>query len=517
MPVKITSGNSYVSASIGISSDAMTGQYARGYVVFAHSNDHEVKSGYKPITSDRNYLGERSCVHQHLEGELIATNYEFHETTRSIMGRTYYDSWLQPKNSSTKVLVDGAYYPSKGITFGLKVNPTPKTPTNPMDWRFKTGNLTLQVSEDGGSLTGSLIFVSPFGSNVSPGAGAVRDVPSTITLSVNETIPLGRYVSIQKTSGFDRQTWDWPNGHWVSHPQTFGLYLSASVSKPCKAVAPTDTGVLLAQTVGLVNSFFLNAEIETTAWQVQQETLPSLVSGALDAAADLSINTLAYARDVRNLAKDAKSLLKTARGIKNPKNWANAWLSYRFGLRLFAQDTKQVLKAIQKIDTYRGEIRRSHRSQTVHRSLSCGETDVRTGLTLFVDAVPMRQRSISHAALALDVAPTLSNMWDFLPYSFVVDWLVPVGEALETIDSKTKLSQFPVRGATITTRADVDIGPPPDCTGNLHLISFKREFVDAGTLSRRLQPFKAISNGLGDGVSLKHMIDFVCLAVQRLR
>lgn len=518
MPVKITSGDSFVAARLSVeNSDLMTNNYARGFAVYKRSNTHVIETGHKPRTSSRNDLGERSCLHRHLEGELIASKYEFKETSRIVSGRKYYDSYLQAKGSTTKALTQGGYYPSEGIVTSLRVQPRYKVPTYPLSWKFAGGSVAMQVTKSGGAITGSLTFVSPLDPNVAPGVGAMRDLPDKLTFSVAGQVPIGqsRYIKLKAT--YIRQTWDMTKRDWVSHPMDFAISVLGSTSNPCNAVGPTDTGLLLTQTLGLVKAIFMNAEIGTSCWEAQQEALPSLVSGALDAAADLSINTLAYARDVRNLAKDAKSLLGTIRGLKNPKNWANLWLSYRFGLRLFAEDTQQVYKAITRIDTYRGETRRSHRSKTTHRSLSCGEADIRVGLTLFVDAVPMRQRSISHAALALDVAPTLTNLWDLVPYSFVVDWLVPVGEALETIDSMTKLSQFPVRGATVTTRADVDIGPPPDCTGELHMITFKRETISAADLSRRLQPMVTLTSGLGSGVSLKHMFDSMCLAIQRLR
>lgn len=43
-------------------------------------------------------------------------------------------------------------------------------------------------------------------------------------------------------------------------------------------------------------------------------------------------------------------------------------------------------------------------------------------------------RIISDALYNLGLAPTLNNIWDMIPFSFIVDWFASVGDVLETVD-----------------------------------------------------------------------------------
>lgn len=57
----------------------------------------------------------------------------------------------------------------------------------------------------------------------------------------------------------------------------------------------------------------------------------------------------------------------------------------------------------------------------------------------------------------LDVFPTLENVWDLIPFSFVVDWFVNVGDTLATIDFNTYTSVLKIKGVIRTTKITTNI------------------------------------------------------------
>lgn len=67
---------------------------------------------------------------------------------------------------------------------------------------------------------------------------------------------------------------------------------------------------------------------------------------------------------------------------------------------------------------------------------------------------------LSRALLEIDnwdVLPTFSNVWDLIPYSFVVDWFVNVGTILEDMDTMWKALELPVLCYFSTTTDSVDV------------------------------------------------------------
>lgn len=132
----------------------------------------------------------------------------------------------------------------------------------------------------------------------------------------------------------------------------------------------------------------------------------------------------------------------------------NVWLEYRYGWRLLVKDIQDALKALHDTRTRRPVLRVTALSreevkqsftinnlQLINRiappgqclnDLTCERTYYEeTKVTVrFRDSLPLlgtlQQYGITNPALLV---------WELIPYSFVFDWLVPVGDYLSTIDT----------------------------------------------------------------------------------
>jgi hypothetical protein len=252
--------------------------------------------------------------------------------------------------------------------------------------------------------------------------------------------------------------------------------------------------------------------------RLRDEAIPNLAVSGLDHLQEVTINSLAYTRDLSRLREDAVKMIKTLKKVRSPRSWPDLWLSFRFGLRLFVNDTKEIVdaaKRYRKRKTFKGSIRRTHTSTVNSEVTPYGDKLIqRAGLTLYSDELSLSERSALHASSSLDVLPSLSNVWDFVPYSFVVDWLVPVGDLLERLDTSAAIWVYPIRSGVLTVRSELKVTLPPNWGGDLSYTLFTRSVYTQAQLSRRVQQ---LPSGMLSGLSIKHGIDTLCLAVQRFK
>jgi hypothetical protein len=53
----------------------------------------------------------------------------------------------------------------------------------------------------------------------------------------------------------------------------------------------------------------------------------------------------------------------------------------------------------------------------------------------------------------LDLVVSRENLWDFVPYSFVLDWFIPIGKALAHLDLRDDLDLFGAKIAILSSKA----------------------------------------------------------------
>jgi hypothetical protein len=278
-----------------------------------------------------------------------------------------------------------------------------------------------------------------------------------------------------------------------------------------------DPHIAFDEARGILPTIFTEAELILAHDRFAESALPDAAVSGFNHLQEVTINSLAYTRDLTHLVSDAKKLRRSLKKIKNPSAWPDFWLNYRFGFRLFYEDTKEILAAARRYKkaAFKGDIRRTHSRSSGSDTTPWGDRiSHKYGLTIYSKERPLTERSLLHAASSLDALPSLSNMWDFVPYSFVVDWIVPVGDYLERLDTSAAAWVYPIQSAVQTVKSEMELSLPPNWGGSLKYVYFTRSILSQATLSRRVAqlPTRMLS-----GLSIKHGIDTLCLAVQRFR
>lgn len=231
--------------------------------------------------------------------------------------------------------------------------------------------------------------------------------------------------------------------------------------------------------------------------------LGDATQSAANAAKKFAGNMLAYQKDIRRIIKDVKAVLQTLSGKPSPKAWASLWLSYRYGIRLTIQDTLELLNGIEaaisqdgKYATCRGV---SQDERTVcHAKLYYAPKEL-TGI----------MRAI-HALYDWDIMPTLENLWDLVPYSFVADWFLAIGDILDGIDSIGYTQTMNVFSCVYSTKTTLDgdsLGPLLGIDGNITITLYDRSTPE--------EPYQYIPHFTGSLPSATNIVDGAALILQK--
>lgn len=222
----------------------------------------------------------------------------------------------------------------------------------------------------------------------------------------------------------------------------------------------------------------------------------------------------------------------------------NVWLEYRYGWRLLVKDIQDALKALHDTRTRRPVFRvtATSREETVQNftinhlqltdryappgqvlnDLSCRRV-YKEEVTIKVryrDTTPLlgtlQQYGITNPALLV---------WELIPYSFVFDWLVPVGDYLSTID--TFVGKEFVSGSVsyvtddFVTSTPINVRADPVNSGWVYSKGIK---LSPNTASRRHYKRAALTSfpsaslpSLDLNLNTQRVLDAISLVTQKIR
>lgn len=272
----------------------------------------------------------------------------------------------------------------------------------------------------------------------------------------------------------------------------------------------TASGYLGSAAAGLasiVNARFQD-ELKNSA-PVPNSGWGTLARNAYSQIQTWSGNGIAYLRDIREVRKQLEGLSDIVRMFgtagKLTKAIATAYLTWHYGAKLTISDTK---KLITEMNRYQ----RTHNASFRHFS-SVAE-DTYDGVhrefryEAFVAPHDSRVSSLLGFLRDFDLLPTAENLWDLVPFSFVVDWFVNVGDILSALDLASELSQFEISyvGYSVKTREPVD--PLPGLAGEVTMRTYRRWY--------RHKPMPPSIPSVSTPTSFDHWIEGSALVVQRI-
>ena len=214
----------------------------------------------------------------------------------------------------------------------------------------------------------------------------------------------------------------------------------------------------------------LQNSIGISSWAAESRTLTDarysarghIVTSIADQVGRLTNNNAALVLELTRLASkvvalfrgdpsDLKTLFRDIRNVKNAKDAArvaaNVRLSEQYGLRLTIQDLAEVAASI---NARRGE-QIARTSCAYSSTVPQGAVAVTEHWKVFYSANPTDASVISKLFQSDLIG--FQNIWDLIPYSFVVDWFSPVGDILQGWDDELMLSHLPIHAIVIGQKA----------------------------------------------------------------
>lgn len=221
---------------------------------------------------------------------------------------------------------------------------------------------------------------------------------------------------------------------------------------------------------------------------------------SLDAANNVrlcDINTIAYLKDFVEIKSLAESLASVVGPLRNAKAAlkvaAGAYLAIHYGVKLTIADTEELAEGIERFDF-------DHQYQTIGSQKGYqlplpGQPDVSVNVSYRlmgkINSFSLEQLyfldKLKHAKRAMyeyDLVPSIANLWDMLPWSFVVDWFVPIGQQAERLEQKHYMQTLPVHFLSysriyewdVALRDKTDLGNY--YLGNVHYKIYERIITD---------------------------------------
>lgn len=222
------------------------------------------------------------------------------------------------------------------------------------------------------------------------------------------------------------------------------------------------------------------------------------------------INMLEFLSDFRHPTR----LIPKLRNLSKLKDLANLHLTVKYGVLPTIDDLKSIWEAFRRYKPYydkNGFVTVTH-CRVLNQELDILQCRSEQRIKLAIDKEDNEFQALLESMNSLGTLPKLSNLWDLVPYSFVIDWFIGVGNLLERIDTRRELARLNIRYVTMSRKDTMEfsvagLGLP--ITGKLAAVQYHRWVSDhcpAPPLSLQLKTD-----------AFKHLIEGGALIIQRTK
>jgi len=197
-----------------------------------------------------------------------------------------------------------------------------------------------------------------------------------------------------------------------------------------------------------------------------KEMWGDLADVAVQNARSLDINSIEYARDLVQLKDSCDSIIKLLRGKPDLRKLADAWLTFKYGFRLLIRDSMELGNALGDL-----LVERRKKWYSTCRAMEKSVSTITKGplrghpvfeqynLKVYYSPDSDKFLSLCKMMMDWDMFPSLENIWDLIPLSFVIDWFTDFSRTLSRIDTNTYVSTVDVHGVIETRKSCVQSIP----------------------------------------------------------
>lgn len=248
------------------------------------------------------------------------------------------------------------------------------------------------------------------------------------------------------------------------------------------------------------------------------EELGAVCQRAVDNINYVSINTAAYLKDLKDFGSELEAIKRLVKNPRDPKSWASLFLNSQYGSRLTISDTFELINAMIRTAKQANRGMRKKKWNTCRARIASTATYFGTSCTrqinykVYYKPYDKGIKSYVQKLAQWDLLPTFGNIWDFIPYSFVIDWFVDIGGLLESIDTAVQAETLDTIGVLWSTKDTIlkdGYSTETDEVLYQSLTIYKRQW------SRTLHPIP-LHTGVSDGY-LHNIPQLLAIIVQKFK
>lgn len=192
------------------------------------------------------------------------------------------------------------------------------------------------------------------------------------------------------------------------------------------------------------------------------------------------VNMIAFLRDLRHPTE----MIPKLRNLAHLKTLADDYLTVKYGILPTISDLQNIIAACKRLSPFVD--RNGFNVYTANSTQELEMDDKTFKLTqyikLAIDNEDCEIQALTQRLDSMGTLPTLENVWDLVPYSFVVDWFLDVGKLLERVDTRLRLAMYNIRYATMSRKTETTgyLQTSSSCPyeGSVNLVQYHRWVSD---------------------------------------
>jgi len=192
------------------------------------------------------------------------------------------------------------------------------------------------------------------------------------------------------------------------------------------------------------------SKLAANYYPLPEKHFGELAQEAVEKLNAISTNMIAFLKDLRH----PRDLIPRLKNLSKLKTHAGNYLSATYGVLPTVSDLQEIMGAFQRVAPYID--RNGFKTYTsVHQDSKEDGTmsySLEQRIKIAIEDEDTDFGRLSNEIREHGFALTLENVWDLIPYSFILDWFVNVGDFLERIDTRLRMLQLKIRYATMSRK-----------------------------------------------------------------
>lgn len=166
---------------------------------------------------------------------------------------------------------------------------------------------------------------------------------------------------------------------------------------------------------------------------------PEIAAEAYQDLGMTSINGIANVKELFEMGEAVTGFLSTVKSLPSKRLAAAAqlFLSIHYGFKLTVLDAIELRKVVMQYTEKRSALSKC----TARKEWDASGNHYTATYQVFYDEFAKLKSAVKQLMEISDFVLTTENWWDMVPYSFVVDWFVNVGDVLTALDNFYNLEQ----------------------------------------------------------------------------